>query len=41
MHAEFAEAEVDDRHVLHDPPADSGVAVALIVQRQATGSLRT
>jgi energy-coupling factor transporter ATP-binding protein EcfA2 len=39
MHAEFASAVVDERHVLRDPPNDAGATARLIQSARATGRL--
>ena len=40
MHADFAGAEVEDRHVLTDLPGRPGDVVDLVLQRYADGALR-
>ena len=40
MHQEFADAEVDDRHVLDDPPGDIDAVVAMIRSARETRRLR-
>ncbi len=39
MYAEFAEADVDERHLLRDPPEDAGDVAALIESARASGQL--
>ena len=39
MHQEFADAEVDDRHVLNDPPGDIDAVVAMIRSARERGDL--
>ena len=40
MYAEFADAEIAERHVLRDPPNDAKATADLIVERAAAGTLR-
>jgi predicted ABC-type ATPase len=40
MYREFADAEIADRHVLHNPPDDVGATADLIVNLAAAGKLR-
>lgn len=40
MYAEFASAEIDDRHVLRDPPAEPAAVVDAVLERMAAHSLR-
>jgi len=40
MHDQFARADVDARHVLHDPPDDVDAVTALVLQRFDAGTLR-
>jgi cytidylate kinase len=39
MHAEFADAQIADRHVLRDPPEDPAEVAALIKSARAAGEL--
>ena len=39
MHMEFARAQVDERHVLRDPPASAGEVAELVVSCREQGSL--
>ena len=39
MHAEFARARMDERHVLRDPPEDVAAAAALIESARRAGQL--
>ena len=40
MHDQFAQAQVDPRHVLRDPADDVDTVVELILRRLADGTLR-
>ena len=40
MHAEFAAADVDPRHVLADPPDEPADVARLVLRRHAEGTLR-
>ncbi len=40
MHAEFATAAVDPRHVIADPPDDPSAVARLVLQRWRDGALR-
>ena len=40
MHAQFASAALDERHVLREPSDDAAAAAALVLRRWAGGALR-